>query len=118
MKAYLIKNQNGYFLCRSGHWADCTHQDRFFVSPHRDDALNRMVEENAKDYRLRLNVLVVKTDDKKRLEIPKQDFFVADDFGKPSIEPQDGNMLEAEKGLDGASTKEAFDQQHAAEASA
>lgn len=106
MKSYLIKNQDGYFLCKSGAWADCTQKQLFFRTSQRDDALNKMVEVNSSDYELRLRVLVVKNDERGNFVIPENEIFVAAEGQLPIVgdDPKDSGQEEADDQLPSAAS--------------
>lgn len=54
---YVIRNQNGHYLGRNGEWVDGSHPPAMFRTPHRDVALNELVEVNLRDLALRGELL-------------------------------------------------------------
>ena len=54
---YVIRNQNQHYLGRQGEWLDGSHRPALFRTPHRDVALNELVEVNLRDLSLRGELL-------------------------------------------------------------
>ena len=54
---FLLQNQDKLFLDKHGDWVDGRDAGSLFRSPHRDEAVNQMVEVNARDYSLRIALL-------------------------------------------------------------
>ena len=54
---FLIHNQDGYFLGKSGDWLDGREPTQLFRTPHKDEAVNELFEANSKDVELRLSLL-------------------------------------------------------------
>ncbi len=54
---FLLQNQHQQLLSRQGEWVDGREAGSLFRTPHRDEAVNQMIEVNAKDYTLRIKVL-------------------------------------------------------------
>ncbi|MEE2730126.1 MAG: hypothetical protein VYA55_04850 [Pseudomonadota bacterium] len=65
-KAYVIRNQLGQYLTRKGEWVSGKDASVLFNQPHYDQALNQLIEINAKDIELRGTVVDVALDDSKR----------------------------------------------------
>jgi len=57
MKTYVLQAQNNYILDRELEWTSEIIAKRIFNTPHRDIALNQLVELNAKDASLRAEVV-------------------------------------------------------------
>ncbi|RLU01271.1 hypothetical protein [Ketobacter sp.] len=68
-KAYVIRNQLGQYLTRKGEWVSGKDASVLFHQPHYDQALNQLIEINAKDIELRGTVVGVALDDSKRPQI-------------------------------------------------
>ena len=60
---YVIRNQNQHYLGRNGEWVDGSHRPALFRTPHRDVALNELVEVNLRDLTLRGELLACEADD-------------------------------------------------------
>lgn len=54
---YLLQNQHKRLLNKQGEWVDGREASTLFRTPHRDEALNQMIEVNARDYTLRIRIL-------------------------------------------------------------
>jgi len=57
MKTYVLQAQNNYILDRELEWPSEIIAKRIFNTPHRDIALNQLVELNTKDVNLRAKVV-------------------------------------------------------------
>lgn len=68
---YVIQNQHRQYLDKHGNWYSGKDLRQLYRSRHHDEALNTLIELNARDIELRGQVLNVKTDDKNlpRIEI-------------------------------------------------
>lgn len=64
MKIYIIKNQDGSILGKDLEWLDGTDASLVFSAPHRDIALNQLIELNAKDINLRAQLVDCEADKK------------------------------------------------------
>jgi hypothetical protein len=60
---YVIRNQNQHYLGRNGEWVDGSHLPALFRTPHRDVALNELVEVNLRDLSLRGELLACEAND-------------------------------------------------------
>jgi hypothetical protein len=69
MELYLIRAQSGEFLDRHLEWVAAPDPVTLFQTPHRDVALNQLVELNARDIRLRATVLPCNRDAKGRPDL-------------------------------------------------
>ena len=63
---YVIRNQLGQYLTRKGEWVSGRDTGVLFHQPWHDQALNQLIEINAKDIELRGRVLALELDDKGR----------------------------------------------------
>jgi hypothetical protein len=63
--AFVLRNQLGQYLTRKGEWVSGKDASVLFHQPHYDQALNQLIEVNAKDIELRGKVVEVELDDKK-----------------------------------------------------
>jgi len=54
---FILQNQDGYFLAKSGAWSDGREPNTLFRTLHRDEAANQLFEANSKDYSLRITVI-------------------------------------------------------------
>ena len=54
---YLITNQDGYFLGKSGQWLDGRETATLYRTSHKDEALNQLFETNSRDFSLRLTLM-------------------------------------------------------------
>lgn len=54
---FVIRNQHGQFLGKQGQWLDESEPALVWRSPHRDIALNYLIENNAHDIEQRLDLL-------------------------------------------------------------
>ena len=82
--AFVIRNQLGQYLTRKGEWVSGRDTSVLFQQPWHDQALNQLIEINAKDIALRGQVLELELDDKGRP--------VVEELGP---DPQQPELLEA-----------------------
>ncbi len=54
---YILQNQEGYFLSKSGEWTDGREASQLFRTLHRDEAVNQLFEVNSRDFSLRITLL-------------------------------------------------------------
>jgi hypothetical protein len=66
MTLYILENHLGEFLDKQLTWVCAAQAGNLFHSPHRDVALNQLIELNARDIHLRANVVACEADDKGR----------------------------------------------------
>lgn len=66
MALYLIENQDGQLLSRELTWTDASEADVLFASPHKDQAINQLVELSSRDISLRGKVIHCAADDRGR----------------------------------------------------
>ena len=57
METYVLQAQNNYMLGKELEWTSEIIAKRIFNAPHRDIALNQLIELNAKDVNLRAEVV-------------------------------------------------------------
>lgn len=62
MQYYIIQTQDGKQLDRHLNWVDACDPAQLFRTPHKDIALNQLIELNAGNIRLRARVVPLKTD--------------------------------------------------------
>lgn len=67
---YILHNQDGYFLTKSGDWSDGRELAPLFKTIHKDEAMNQLFEANSKDYNLRISILECEINSKKMPLIP------------------------------------------------
>ena len=66
MKIYIIKSHDESILGKDFDWLDGTNASLIFNTPHRDIALNQLIELNAKDINLRAEIIECEADKKGR----------------------------------------------------
>ncbi len=66
MTCYLLQNDRGEFLDKSLEWVPGARADEVFQTPHRDVALNQLVELTTRDFNLRARVVSCELDDRGR----------------------------------------------------
>lgn len=65
-EVFVIRNQSGQYLTRKGEWVSGRDTSALFHQPWYDQALNQLIEINAKDIELRGKVVALEVDDKGR----------------------------------------------------
>lgn len=65
-EAYVIRNQHGQYLSRREDWISGRDAAAVFWKPHYDEALNQLIEVNAKDIYLRGKVVKLELSELKR----------------------------------------------------
>lgn len=65
-EVFVIRNQTGQYLTRKGEWVSGRDTSALFHQPWYDQALNQLIEINAKDIELRGTVVALEQDDKGR----------------------------------------------------
>lgn len=68
---FILQNQDGYFLSKSGDWADGREPNALFRTNHKDEALNQLFESNSQDYSLRITIFECEASSKKQPIIPE-----------------------------------------------
>jgi hypothetical protein len=68
-EVYVIRNQDGLYASKQGEWVDGSDKAAVFFVKYRDQAVNTLVELNAKDFELRGDIIAVALNDKKRPEV-------------------------------------------------
>jgi len=66
MKIYIIKSHDESILGKGFEWLDGANANLIFNTPHRDVALNQLIELNAKDINLRAQIVECEADKKGR----------------------------------------------------
>lgn len=64
MTLFIIQSQTGEFLDRNLAWVTDAHPTALFQTPHRDVALNQLIELNAKNINLRARVITCDANDR------------------------------------------------------
>jgi len=89
-QAYVIRNQLGQYLTRKGEWVSGRDTASLFHQPWFDQALNQLIEINAKDIELRGKVVELELDERDRpivLELgpdPQQPELLESDAAAPA----------------------------------
>ena len=65
-QVFVIRNQDQLYLDRHGQWCSGDEPRQLYSSRHHDEALNTLIELNARDISLRGQVIAVPLDDKKQ----------------------------------------------------
>ena len=68
-QVFILQNQDGYFLSKQKEWVDGRDASQLYRSPHRDEALNQMVEVNAKDYTQRITIVDCQLNEKRHPQL-------------------------------------------------
>lgn len=63
-QVFVIRNQDGLYLTKQHEWHTGDEANLLFKSDHHDVALNTLIEINAKDFTLRLEIIAVETNEK------------------------------------------------------
>ena len=66
MKIYIIKSHDGSILSKDLEWVDGADAKLLFNAPHRDIALNQLIQLNAKNIHLRAQIVECDADKKGR----------------------------------------------------
>ena len=61
---FLLQNQHKSLFNKQGEWCDGREAASLYRTVHRDEALNQMIETNARDYTLRIKILECETNDR------------------------------------------------------
>jgi len=69
-RVFVICNQHEQFLAKSGEWGDGSENRSIYRTPHKDEALNRMVELTVKDPNLRARICEIEKTEKDVLQLP------------------------------------------------
>ncbi len=56
-QVFLLQNQRKHLLSKQGEWVNGREAGSLYRTVHRDEALNQMIEVNARDYTLRIKIL-------------------------------------------------------------
>lgn len=68
---FILQNQDGYFLSKSGDWVDGRATNVLFRTTNKDEAVNQLFEVNSQDYSLRINILECEINTKNLPIIPE-----------------------------------------------
>lgn len=66
MTLYILENHRGELLDKQLNWVSATETSNLLHFPHRDVALNHLIELNARDIHLRAKVVACDADDRGR----------------------------------------------------
>lgn len=69
---FVLQNQHLLLLTKQREWSDGREVQRLFSTPHRDVALNEMIEVNAKDISQRIVILECETSERGQPLIPAE----------------------------------------------
>lgn len=72
MTVFILQNQHQHYLNKSLEWVSGCETTQLFKTPHRDVALNQLMELNAKDILLRANIVSCELDHSGNPTLPKQ----------------------------------------------
>ena len=61
---FILQNQQNLFWGKSKEWVDGYDVNAVFKTPHKDEAINQMVEVSAKDFMQRIKIIATETDEK------------------------------------------------------
>ncbi|MFT6310698.1 MAG: hypothetical protein ACJAQS_001063 [Porticoccus sp.] len=68
-EVYVIRNQDGLYASKQDQWVDGNDKSVVAFVKYRDQAVNTLVELNAKDVELRGDIVAVELNDKKRPQV-------------------------------------------------
>ena len=85
---FVIRNQDNFYLAKSGKWLSGKDSQSLYRTEHHDEALNTLLEINAKDILLRGKILAVIEIDKGKLDIE-----VDEEAEKKEIEEKKQQLL-------------------------
>lgn len=102
-QVFVIRNQDGLYLTKQQEWHTGSEANLLFKNPHHDVALNTLIEVNAKDFTLRLEIIPVDTNDKGLpiVEVTVSDPVVTEE---PADAPDDENSATAGENSDAGNT--------------
>ncbi|MGN0922331.1 MAG: hypothetical protein ACI4NJ_11460 [Cellvibrio sp.] len=63
-EVFILQNQHQQYLSKQNLWLDGRDPGALFKSLHKDEAINQMVEVNAKDYTQRIKIIAVEQSEK------------------------------------------------------
>lgn len=69
---FILQNQHNLFLGKQNNWLDGRDLNALYKTPHKDEAINQMVEASSKDYTQRIKIISCSPNEK----------------GLPSIDPE------------------------------
>jgi hypothetical protein len=61
---FILQNQDKLFLGRQNNWLDGRDLAALYKTPHKDEAINQMVEASSKDYKQRIKILSCSANEK------------------------------------------------------
>ena len=83
---FLLQNQSKLLLNKQGEWVDGREANSLYRTVHRDEALNHMVEVNARDYTLRIKILECQLNERGVPQLQKEEL--------PPLMQSDSAMLD------------------------
>lgn len=69
MSVFVIKNQHDLYLGKQQNWLSGKEKNAVYRADHHDEALNYLIEMNAKDISVRGEIIQTQLDEKKQPEI-------------------------------------------------
>lgn len=63
-QTFILQNQDNHFFGKSKEWVDGYDANSVFKTPHKDEAINQMVEISSKDYKQRIKIITCDVDEK------------------------------------------------------
>lgn len=69
MTLYIIQSQSGAYLDKQLAWVSAADASSLFHTPHKDVALNQLIELNTRDINLRATVVPCEVDDRGRPQL-------------------------------------------------
>ena len=64
MQLYIIRSQKGPYLSKQLEWLDHCPPAQLYATPHKDVALNQLIELNTRDVELRATVIACERDER------------------------------------------------------
>ena len=87
-QVFILQNQDGYFLSKQKEWVDGREANQLYRSPHHDEALNQMVEVNAKDYTQRIKIVDCVLNDKRQPQLDPESLPPKLDISEPETDSE------------------------------
>ncbi|WP_299981389.1 hypothetical protein [uncultured Pseudoteredinibacter sp.] len=107
-QVFILQNQDGYFLSKQKEWVDGRDASVLYRSPHRDEALNQMVEVNSKDYTQRISIVDCQLSEKRhpildpeslpepKIELPENEASTENDVPEAGAQTSDAEINASE----------------------
>ena len=100
---FILRNQHGYFLGKQKDWLDGRDRNALYKTPHKDEAVNQMVELSAKDFEQRIRVVSCEADERGLPVVSEDDMPPRAPKVRPS--PRHENREESTEALDEAAAQ-------------